>query len=63
MAGDRIIRATEEQLAEHLRRAGEATKTRPAGPGWKSGYDGYIRRRDIRAEVMAEDERRGRCTW
>ena len=30
---------------------------------WKSGRDAYIRVRDIRAEVMAEDEERGRCTW
>lgn len=25
--------------------------------------DVYHRVRDIRAEVMAEDEKRGRCTW
>ena len=63
MGSDRVIRATEAQLAEYHRRAGEATKARPAGLGWKSGYDAYIRRRDIRAEVMAEDAERGRCTW
>ena len=29
----------------------------------KGKRDVYHRVRDIRAEVAAEDERRGRCTW
>ena len=65
MKNERIIHATEAQLAEYHRRAGEAAKRAQAsgGRGWKSGSDVYHRVRDIRAEVAAEDERRGRCTW
>lgn len=45
------------------RSRGAAMAHGPHARPWKSGHDAYIRRRDIRAEVMAEDERRGRCTW
>ena len=65
MKNERIIHATEAQLAEYHRRAGEAAKRAQASGarGWKSGSDVYHRVRDIRAEVAAEDEKRGRCTW
>lgn len=53
----------EAEADAESRARGAAEAHGPRMSHWKSGYDGYIRRRDIRAEVMAEDERRGRCTW
>ena len=51
-----------EADAESSRRGGYAAHG-PGARAWKSGRDAYIRVRDIRAEAMAEDEERGRCTW
>ena len=45
------------------RARGAAEAHGPRMRHWKSGRDAYFRLRDIRAEIMAEDERRGRCTW
>ena len=51
-----------ESDAESSRRGGDAAHG-PGARAWKSGRDAYFRVRDIRSEVMAEDEKRGRCTW
>ena len=45
------------------RARGAAAAHGPHSRHWKSGHDAYFRKRDIRAEVMAEDAERGRCTW
>ena len=45
------------------RARGAAEAHGPRMRHWKSGRDAYFRVRDIRAEVMAEDEKRGRCAW
>lgn len=60
-----VIDASERDMRASRSRGGRAAKGEQArgGRGWKSGSDVYHRVRDIRAEVMAEDERRGRCTW
>ena len=46
-------------LAANRRGAAAATAAHHA----KGKRDVYHRVRDIRAEVAAEDERRGRCAW
>lgn len=46
-------------LAANRRGAAAATAAHNA----KGKRDVYHRVRDIRAEVAAEDEKRGRCTW
>ena len=55
---------TSAEYREHLERArknGGATSAKLGGGANTS--DVYHRVVDIRAQVMAEDERRGRCTW
>ena len=60
-----VIDASERDMQEARSRGGRAAKGEQAhgGRGWKSGSDVYHRVRDIRAEVAAEDKKRGRCTW
>ena len=53
-----------DEYREHLERArrnGGATSAKLGGGA--NTRDVYHRKVDIRAQVMAEDERRGRCTW
>lgn len=54
---------SEAEADAESRARGAAAAHGPHMRHWKSGRDAYFRVRDIRAEVMAEDERRGRCTW
>ena len=64
MAIDERRAAMSEAEADAESRArGAAAAHGPHMRHWKSGRDAYFRVRDIRAEVMAEDEMRGRCTW
>ena len=60
-----VIDASERDMRASRSRGGRAAKGEQARGvrHWKSGRDAYFRVRDIRAEVMAEDEERGRCTW
>ena len=62
LKGSKKLSASEYR--EHLERArknGGATSAKLGGGA--NTRDVYHRVRDIRAEVAAEDERRGRCTW
>ena len=52
-------RERERRLAASRRGAAAQHAKMPAGPR----VDRYERKVDIRAQVAAEDERRGRCTW
>ena len=55
-----VIDASRRDVIEANRRgAAAATAAHYA----KDKRDVYHRVRDIRAEVAAEDEKRGRCTW
>ena len=60
---ERRASMSEAEADAESRARGAAEAHGPRMRHWKSGLDAYIRKRDIRAEVMAEDERRGRCTW
>ena len=60
---ERRASMSEAEADAESRARGAAEAHGPRMRNWKSGRDSYIRRHDIRAEVMAEDERRGRCTW
>ena len=51
------------EMEAESRSRGAAMAHGPHMRHWKSGSDVYHRVRDISAEVAAEDERRGRCTW
>lgn len=53
---DAAMRETDVDASR--RRAGAASRAKQG-----KRVDAYHRVRDIRAEVAAEDERRGRCTW
>ena len=55
-----VIDASRRDILEANRR-GAAAAT--AAHNAKGKRDVYHRVRDIRAEIMAEDERRGRCAW
>ena len=55
-----VIDASRRDVLEANRR-GAAAAT--AAHNARDKRDVYHRVRDIRAEVAAEDERRGRCTW
>ena len=55
-----LIDASRRDILEANRR-GAAAAT--AAHNARDKRDVYHRVRDIRAEVMAEDERRRRCTW
>ena len=55
-----VIDASRRDILEANRR-GAAAAT--AAHNARDKRDVYHRVRDIRAEVMAEDERRRRCTW
>ena len=64
MAIDERRAAMGEAEADAESRArGAAAAHGPHMRHWKSGRDAYIRVRDIRAEVAAEDRERGRRTW
>lgn len=56
-----VIDASERDMRASRSRGGRAAKGTWAAKAGK--HDVYHRVRDIRAEVAAEDERRGRCTW
>ena len=60
---ERRASMSEAEADAESRARGAAEAHGPRMCHWKSGRDSYIRRHDIRAEVMAEDAKRGRCTW
>ena len=60
---ERRASMSEAEADAESRARGAAAAHGPHMRPWKSGRDAYFRVRDIRAEVMAEDEKRGRCMW
>ena len=60
---ERRASMSEAEADAESRARGAAAAHGPHMRHWKSGLDAYFRVRDIRAEVMADDKRRGRCTW
>ena len=60
---ERRASMSEAEADAESRARGAAEAHGPRMRNWKSGSDVYHRVRDIRAEVMAEDRERGRCSW
>ena len=60
---ERRASMSEAEADAESRARGAAEAHGPRMRNWKSGRDAYIRRRDIRAEVAAEDAERRRCRW
>ena len=60
---ERRASMSEAEADAESRARGAAEAHGPRMRHWKSGSDVYHRVRDIRAEVMAEDRERGRCSW
>ena len=56
-----VIDVGERDMQEYRSRGGRASRGALVAKAGKR--DVYHRVRDIRAEVAAEDEKRGRCTW